>query len=319
MSFWKKIVGFFAEADSPEEAVRTFVDASKSEDTRRAQIAIVESLSDRLPSGEEASKAKAREAFGALCGALSDPAPWVRATATRGLRELAGLFRYDLDPSVVTAAVVRLLPCVADPDAAVRAGAASALSNLCDVVDEDTKLRIANSIRPLCDDADAKTRAAGAIHLGSCGEAARPHLPRIVAMLDDADPGARGNAASALWMIGVPDANRALVSKLVGMLQSDPVAQVRSDVANALGKLGGAYLDAVLPALVRATEDGEKDVRHFAIFAISDFGPSGAPAVPRLGQMLSVEEHREAAAIALRSVANENAQALLAQHGLPPE
>jgi len=318
MSFWKKIVSFFAEADKPEEAVRIFADKSKSEDARRAQIAMVESLSDKLDRNAPNGLVIITAAWNDLLGVLSDPAPWARGTALRGLKELAGMWRYDVDKTLVRNTLTAMMPLLSDPDPTVRERAPYAVSGLCDVLEEDEKAQVANAIRPLADDPDPTVRASAAINLGSCGAPATPHLQRIVQMLDEQDERVRGNAASALWMIGVPNAPRELVGKLAMMLAGDPSARVRADVANAIGKVGVGTPD-VVPALVRAMDDQAKDVRHFAIFAMCDLGPMGASAVPRLGMFLGNPEHKEAAEFALKAVGTPEARTVLQQHGISPE
>jgi HEAT repeat protein len=318
MSFWKKIVSFFAEADKPEEAVRILVDRSKSEDTRRAQVAIVESLSDKMTKDQPNGLVIISAAWNDLLRGLADDAPWVRATALRGLRELAGMYRYDVDKALVYATLSAMVPLLRDLDPLVRERAPYAVSGLCDVLEEDGKTQIANALRPLADDPLETVRASAAINLGSCGTSASPHLPRIISMLDEQDERVRGNAASALWMIGVPDPSRALLGKLMMMLQGDPSPRVRADVANAIGKVGVGTPE-IVPALVRAMDDQAKDVRHFAIFACCDLGALGAPAVPRLGMFLGNPEHKEAAEFALKAVGNPEARTLLQQHGISPD
>ncbi len=305
MSFWKKVVRFFAEASTPAEATRTLADRAKSEDARRAQIEIVESLSDRLPSSEPNAAVTARGIFHDLTIALADPEPWVRATAARGLREISGVFRYEVGDDVIQKALAALLLSAEDPDPTARARVASALSGLCDVAADADKARIATAIRrPICDEPLARVARGGGPSISrSCGEAASAFVPRLGELLADPDERVRGNAASALWMVGVP-VDHAHVAKLSALLAADPSGRVRADTANALGKLGRDASDAVVPLLVRATAGTIHDVRHFAVFALSDFGPLAAPAVPRLGELLAQEEHREAAAIALRSVAS---------------
>ncbi len=318
MSFWKKIVSFFAEADKPEEAVRIFVDRSKSPDTRRAQIAMVESLSDKMDKNAPNAMVTITAAWNDLLGALGDPEPWARATALRGLRELGGMWRYDVDKALVHNTISAMLPLLRDPDPTVRERAPHGLSGLCDVLEGHEKAQIAAAIRPLCDDSLESIRASAAINLGSCGSVASSHLDRIVAMLDEPSEQVRGNAASALWMIGVPHAPRALVGKLVVMLHGDPSPRVGADVANALGKVGNGTPE-VVPALVRAMDDQAKDVRHFAIFAFCDLGPQGAHGVPKLGQLLGNPDHREAAEFALKAVNTPDARQVLQQHGLSPD
>ncbi len=319
MSFWKKLMAFFAEATTPEEAVRIFADPTKSEDTRRAQIGYIESLSDKLPGGDEASKSKASAAFVGLTPACRDAQPWVRATAAAGLSELAGCYRNDIDPAAIQAALDALVPNLRDADRDVRKKTARAIASLEDVLkDEAARAALADAVAPLCQAAEPEVRSAAIFGLGCFGQAARKHFPRAEALLSDSDAAVRSSAASALWMLGEVDPSAELIEKLVRLVHSDPAPRVRADVANALGKVQGHSAD-VVPALARAMEDDDKDVRHMAIFAIGDHREAAEPAVPKLAKLLSNPEHQEAAMFALRAVGTEQAHAALKSAGLPLE
>lgn len=314
MGLWESMVRYFAEAASTAaDAARTLADRGRSDAARRAQTPVVEALGAHLPD-EGASVARA--IFRDLTVALSDPEAWVRATAARGLREMAGVFRAEVGDDVVASAVAALLPAARGGEPEVRVSAAAALAGLCDVARDADKARIAAALAPLCDEASATLRAEGAIGLGACGEVASAFVPRLGELLGDPDERVRGNAAAALWMVGAPvDPHH--VDRLSAMLAEDPSPRVRADAANALGKVGRDAPARVVPLLVEATNDDTHDVRHFAVFALSDFGAAACDAVPRLGEMLGLPEHREAAAIALRAVASPSARAELARHGLP--
>lgn len=314
MGLWGSMVRYFAEAASTAaDAARTLADRGRSDAARRAQTPVVESLGDHLPD-EGASVARA--IFHDLTAALADPEAWVRATAARGLREMAGVFRAEVGDDVVAAAVTALLPAARGDEPEVRASAAAALAGLCDVARDVDKARIAATLAPLCDEPSATLRAEGAIGLGACGEVAAAFVPRLGELLGDPDERVRGNAAAALWMVGAPVEARH-VERLTTLLALDPSPRVRADAASALGKVGRDAATQVVPLLVEATSDGTHDVRHFAVFALSDFGAAAVEAVPRLAEMLGLPEHREAAAIALRAVASTSARAELARHGLP--
>lgn len=315
MGLWDSMVRYFTDAASAVEATRALADRGRSDAVRRAQRSVVEALADHVP---DEGAVVARTIFHDLTVALGDPAAWVRATAARGLREMASVFRADIGDQVVAAAIEALLPLVRADESEVRACAAGALAGLCDLARDGDKARITASLGPLCDEVSPALRAEGALALGACGEVASPFVPRLGELLEDPDERVRRNAAAALWMVGVPVEGRH-VERLTALLASDPSPHVRADAANALGKVAKEQSESVVWSLVDATEDRIHDVRHFAVFALSDLGPLAAPAVPRLGELLGLPEHREAAAIALRSVASAAARAELVRHGLSPD
>jgi hypothetical protein len=318
MSFWKKIAAFFSSSDNPEEAVSIFVDATKSEDTRRAQIGMIEALSDKLGSSSDPNaKTGARIAYSKLVSALGDPAPWVLATALKGLRELAGCFRYEIDAAVIRQSVGAALGLVGHPDADVRMAAASLLSGIVDVLEPVEKPAVVDAIARLLEDPAKEVQASGCFGLAACGDAARGYWFHLAAKLASGDERVRANAASGLWMVGHETPDSAIVETLAGMVGSDPSTRVRADVANALGKLGKGSTHAQR-ALMSALDDGASDVRHFAIFALSDWGEDAAGAVPKLAS-LAAGEHREGVAIALRAIGTPTAQQALVAAGLPIE
>jgi HEAT repeat protein len=318
MSFWKKIVSFFAASTDPTEAVRIFADPSQGADARRAQVALVEDLSDKFGEKSPESLARVTAAFGDLTRALADPESWIRATALAALDALSGTWRFEVDLNVVRAALEGALRLVGDGDPKVRERAASALAHLSDPI-EERRGEVVACLRKLCDDPVDVVRARAVFTLGLSGDHASQHVPRVVEMLHDAHPEVREGAASALRMIGVPDPSAELVSTLIRMLHADPNERVRAGVANALGKVHGTAAGDVVAALVRAMDDGAGDVRHHAIFAFCDLGESGAAAIPKLAHMLSNPEHKEAAEFALKGIGTQPARRVLEQHGISPD
>jgi HEAT repeat protein len=80
---------------------------------------------------------------------------------------------------------------------------------------------------------------------------------------------------------------------------SDPDVEMRKNAALVLINLGGGYvaeaqprldIRGAMPALIRATEDADADVRAWAADALAEMGPDAAPAIPALIRLLSDKE-----------------------------
>lgn len=87
-------------------------------------------------------------------------------------------------------------------------------------------------------------------------------VARLIEALDDEDESRRHYAGMTLAYIG-PEA----LPQLVETLRGSPVARVRTSAAWVLSFMGAAGT-AALPALEQALEDGDRDVRLVARFAI---------------------------------------------------
>jgi HEAT repeat protein len=94
---------------------------------------------------------------------------------------------------------------------------------------------------------------------------------------------------------------------------ADPDVQLRRNVALFLGVAAGGWFDVsrpkmniqdALPALITSLDDGDDRVRELVAQAISEIGPSAAPAVPALVTLLSnsSEGSRNTACIGLAGI-----------------
>jgi HEAT repeat protein/lysophospholipase L1-like esterase len=158
-----------------------------------------------------------------------------------------------------------------DRDPRVRASAAWALGRA-----GGRAARHAPALLPALGDTDAHTRAGAAWALGRMGPAARPAGPYLLASLRDQDPEARRRAADALSAVGL---GAALVPALVAIVE-DERAPGRAEAARVVGALGTGARHAG-PALARALDAAEPEVRREALAALRTLGPA-AESVPAL-------------------------------------
>src|SRR5262249_27436578 len=136
MSFWKKVVSFFAASTDPAEAVRILADSSRKEDERRAQIPLVEDLSDKFGEKSPESLARVTTAFTDLTRALGDREAWVRVAALKGLKALAGMWRFDVEKRPLHAALEGAVRLLRDGEPTVRENAAWAAADLSEPFEE---------------------------------------------------------------------------------------------------------------------------------------------------------------------------------------
>jgi HEAT repeat protein len=125
----------------------------------------------------------------------------------------------------------------------------------------------------------------------------------------------RGEITSDLHRLG--DEAIAALARTLG----DADVQMRRNSALVLIDLGGGYSAearpksntlTAMPALIRATQDHDSDVRAWAAHALAEIGPSAQPAVPALVKLLRDTEEgpRNTACIALGSIGPGAAEAL---------
>ncbi|MEM9192492.1 MAG: HEAT repeat domain-containing protein [Myxococcota bacterium] len=132
-----------------------------------------------------------------------------------------------------------VLLALSDPDAGVRAEAASAAG----------RIRLADAVPRLLDwldEQDADVRASAVTALGSIGDDRT--VPSLVRTLGDSNADVRRAAVTALSTIGGPD----VIIPLLGRLD-DTDSSVRGDAAEALGRLADPR--AVVPLVGRARDD----------------------------------------------------------------
>jgi D-alanyl-D-alanine carboxypeptidase len=98
------------------------------------------------------------------------------------------------------------------------------------------------------------------------GDSAERHVEELIADLKSTDPAARKNAISALGHSGI--GNDQVISSLIEILKSDPVAENRKEAALALGLVGRSSKEANR-ALTGALQDSDQTVKEAAQLALS--------------------------------------------------
>ncbi|SIO44755.1 HEAT repeat [Singulisphaera sp. GP187] len=136
-------------------------------------------------------------------------------------------------------------------------------------------------------------------------------VPALIARLESRDPEVRRAVAEVLGRFG-PDADPAIPILLRifteatdGEVAGSPYeSQVQGDAAQALGKIAPLTASAkeVITTLTEVVRSGTSDKQRQATWALSEFGPKAAPAIPVLIRMA-----REAGP--LHAFANEGAAA----------
>jgi HEAT repeat protein/lysophospholipase L1-like esterase len=181
---------------------------------------------------------------------------------------------------------------VADPGARGRAEAAGALGQL----GPDAAPAVPALLSALADArTDVRGRATGA--LGRIGPAAAPAVPVLVGMIGDPDNGWR--AVDALGAIG-PAAGAAVGALTAALTHAS--GSMRWRAAQALGRIGESATTSAAPALVRALDDGEDNVRLASVRALARMrADAGLVRAPLLRTLADPDSRvRAAAARALR-------------------
>lgn len=133
-------------------------------------------------------------------------------------------------------------------------------------------------------DASPSVRAQAAYKLGELGDAARPAMESLVALVADTDPHVRAVAAHAVLKIRPgPEVTRPIAKKLLA--ESDDAARMR--FLHALADLG----KEVVPGLIDALKDDE--LAKYACVVLAEIGPEAAEAGPALAERLRSEKRPE--------------------------
>ena len=148
-------------------------------------------------------------------------------------------------------------------------------------------------------DKDPENRRAAAHALADAGADAKPAVPALTKALKDDDTFVRRFSAQALGNIG-PDAKDAAPMLSSILKDNKDRKEVQEAAADALGKIGGASIDA----LMAVTKDGQRDaeVRQKAIAALGSMGANAKSAVPVLIAALKDNDVRTDAAVALGDI-----------------
>jgi HEAT repeat protein len=97
----------------------------------------------------------------------------------------------------------------------------------------------------------------------------------------------------------------------------DEYKYLRGYAARSLGRIRQA-LGAAVPALARALEDREEDVRHLAAAALGEFGRKVRAAIPALLEAQK-DGHRSVRKVAARALVRVDPEGTSQQAGQPPD
>ncbi|MFM8735734.1 MAG: HEAT repeat domain-containing protein [Pirellulales bacterium] len=179
------------------------------------------------------------------------------------------------DEKLVAKAVERLKKGLANPDADMRAGCASGLSDLAADLDATAKEQLAAAFVDMLTDPEAKVGVAAGAALVRLGGAAVPALDAGLAT-----PAILPAVLEIASAIGPPA--KPLLPKLLSLLD-DPDAAIREEAVVAIGALGGEAADAA-PALGKLLGDAASSagLRYASVYALGRIGPAAAAAEPLL-------------------------------------
>lgn len=169
-----------------------------------------------------------------------------------------------------------LIEALKDTDARVRALAATAIWRIGHNAAEDAVGAMPALIEALKDPSNEVRRMA-AVALSALGPAAEPAIPALLELLESDDSAVRLSAAQALGAVG--SAAAVAVPALGRLLLHTEMADATASwIADALGKIGAAAVNALIEALLK----GAPNVRPFAAFALGEIGLPARAAVPAL-------------------------------------
>ena len=194
---------------------------------------------------------------------------------------------------------------------------------------------LTNRITALGDD-DAAVRSSAADELGASGESAAEAVPQLIQALRDNYEPVRLNAAYALGSIGAPAVPKLIetlgvedqimrrmaayalaavgepaVSALSEALQHTEDA-VRIEASYALAQIGNS-VESAIPVLIERTKDEAVEVRRYLAEAFGSLGPTAAPAVPALIDMVADDDDKQVrfeAALALAQIGPDASDAV---------
>lgn len=229
---------------------------------------------------------KAATATPALIALLKDRHQTVRYQAVEALRAIGPQAREAVP------ALISILQ--TDKNAGMRNIAACALPDL----GADAKTAVPALVGAFKKEKESVIRLNAIRAIGKLGPQDRKLIPIFIEALKDKDVFIQAASARALGKFG--SAAKAAVPTLIEMLKN---RMVRSEARYTLGRIGK---DAV-PALAKALDDPDENVRLSAISALSVIGAEAAPAIPALKHATEDNDVRtqNAARQALRTIRNE--------------
>lgn len=234
---------------------------------------IVSVLADALKDDNRAVKMGAVITLGQIGKAAKDAVPALRPLLGSDDPELcikAALTLYQIDPKDAADAAKALIGAFDNKDVSIQAESAAALcelgANAKDVVPALGKALVGP---------DEMRSHVAAQTLGAIGKAA---VPALVEGLQSNKADVRWDVLTALGNIG-PDASAAALPVAAVLTDADP--SFRTEAARTLGRIGSGAKAAV-PALAKALKDEMVTVRLHAAEALGQIGPEAKEAIPEL-------------------------------------
>lgn len=240
-----------------------------------------------LEASDESSRAAAAFALGRLRAAGCDECLAKAASSDDAfLATTAAWARARIHPddaALVAEAVDRLQKGLDSADPEMRAASASGLSDLAADLDAAGKERLAGEFVGLLSDADQESGLAAGAALVRLGAAAVPALDGALAT---------GALKPAVLEIAaaIGPAAKPLLPKLVALLD-DPDMAIREEAAVAVGNLKADAAEAV-PSLEKLLSDAASPagLRYAAAYALGQVGPAAASAEPVLRSLTTSDD-----------------------------
>lgn len=244
-------------------------------------------VAEVLEASDESSRSAAAFALGRLRAAGCDECLAKAAASDDAfLATTAAWARARIHPddaALVAEAVDRLEKGLDSADPEMRAASASGLSDLAADLDAAGKERLAGEFIGLLADADPEAGLAAGAALVRLGAAAVPALD-----------GALANAALKPAVLeiaaAIGPAAKPLLPKLVALLD-DPDVQIREEAAVAVGNLKADAAEAA-PAIEKLLADAASPagLRYAAAYALGQIGPAAAAAEPALRSLATSDD-----------------------------
>jgi HEAT repeat protein len=133
----------------------------------------------------------------------------------------------------------------------------------------------------LVDDPSARVRGAAASALGSHAMRGARVGPRLVALLEDSDPGVRVAAADEFFYVH-DSASRAAGALVLARLLDDTTQEVRRAAVYMLGNMGDVAAPGIPGIVERMRFDPDTEVRWLSARVLGWLGPQASGAVPAL-------------------------------------
>ena len=230
---------------------------------RLTALTIMKDIADRDWTNPETTD----QVIPVLTKALQDPESEVRLAAANALGDLAS---GSNSPS--TAAIPDLIKVLDDQNERVRCAAAVTLAKLHGPADK---------ILPVLKNALTSKEGSmlGAWAIGLLGSEAVSAAPALIPLLKEEDSALRVIAAEALEEIG---AGKSESLPVLSALLKDQHPGVRSAAARVLVKIVGPQDASLVPSLIEALKDTDRNVQLDAAQVLGKIGPAASAAVPAL-------------------------------------